>query len=108
MFTIIRCCHLDAVRRPDAPELAEVLPLPTPDHLVEDRRLGLRIAAAIDLLPERQREAVWLVDVEQLTFAEAALVLDTRPGTVASRVARGRAALRVDLRIVAQERGIGG
>jgi RNA polymerase sigma-70 factor (ECF subfamily) len=49
--------------------------------------------------------AVFLVDVQGYRYGEAAVVLDVAPGTVASRVARGRAALRVSLRHLAQERG---
>lgn len=54
----------------------------------------LDISKALDRLPIPQRAAVWLVDGEGHTFAQAAAILDERPGTVASRVSRGRATLR--------------
>ena len=79
---------------------------PGPEQAAANRRLGLRLVDALDQLPHDQREAVWLVDGQGLTFAEAAEVLGVRAGTCASRVARGRAALRVDLRHDAKERGV--
>ncbi|MCB9762830.1 MAG: sigma-70 family RNA polymerase sigma factor [Alphaproteobacteria bacterium] len=77
-----------------------------PDAACADRRLGARISQALDLLPANQAEAVWLVDGMGLQFSEAAEVLGVRPGTVASRVARARAALRADLIDLAHERGV--
>jgi RNA polymerase sigma factor (sigma-70 family) len=62
------------------------------------------VAAALDGLPCSFREAVWLVDVEELTFAEAARVLDIPPGTVASRVHRARMLLREQLKHLRTER----
>jgi RNA polymerase sigma factor (sigma-70 family) len=56
------------------------------------------VAAALDALPCSFREAVWLVDVEELTLAEAARVLDVPLGTVASRVHRARILLREQLK----------
>ncbi|MCB9746213.1 MAG: RNA polymerase sigma factor [Alphaproteobacteria bacterium] len=79
---------------------------PGPDDAVRDRRLGDRLDRALAGLPRGQREAVWLVDGLGLKFSEAAEVLDVLPGTVASRVARGRAALRVELAELARERGV--
>ncbi|MEZ4236234.1 MAG: sigma factor-like helix-turn-helix DNA-binding protein [Myxococcota bacterium] len=80
-------------------------PPPTPaDRLHEQQELGAGLAAAIDALPDDQREAVWLVDVEGMAFAEVAAVLGVAQGTVASRVARGRASLRVTLAALAAGR----
>lgn len=52
------------------------------------------VAAALEALPVEFREAVWLIDVEELTVAEAARVLDIPVGTAASRVHRARRQLR--------------
>lgn len=106
MFQIVRRCHLDLLRGEREPVLCEVIALPGPERALEDRRLGDRIQAALEDLGAEQRMAVWLVDGEGLSFAEAAVVLEVRPGTVASRVARGRAILRGDLADVARERGV--
>lgn len=79
----------------------------SPDRDVHRRQLGGRIADAFDRLPAEQREAVWLVDGQGFKFGEAADVLGVPPGTVASRVARGRLALRIDLAAVAADEGVG-
>jgi len=77
-----------------------------PDEALARARLAARMAEALDALPEAQRLAVWLVDGQGYRFHEAAEILGARPGTVASRVARGRAALRERLGDVAREHGV--
>jgi len=56
--------------------------------------LSGEMIAALESLPPGFREVVWLVDVEELTLAEAADVLGIPAGTAASRVYRARAKLR--------------
>jgi RNA polymerase sigma-70 factor (ECF subfamily) len=53
----------------------------------------LDVDAALRELPEEFRVAVVLRDLCDLDYAEIAEVLDVPPGTVRSRIARGRAAL---------------
>jgi RNA polymerase sigma-70 factor (ECF subfamily) len=60
------------------------------DTAVADR---LRLDAALAELPEDFRVAVVLRDVCDLDYAEIAAVLDLPPGTVRSRIARGRGRL---------------
>lgn len=96
------------LRRVEAAGEAQMVAFPTPMERLEQRRLGDRVAQAIAMLPEDQQRAVSLVDIEGLTFAEAAEVLGVKQGTVASRVARGRAALRADLWDMARDRGVVG
>jgi RNA polymerase sigma-70 factor (ECF subfamily) len=48
------------------------------------------LQSAIDGLPAVFREAVWLRDVEEFTYAEIAEMLDVPVGTVMSRISRGR------------------
>lgn len=48
---------------------------------------------ALGHLPDEQREAVALVMIEGLAYAEAAEVLDIPMGTLTSRLVRGRQAL---------------
>src|SRR4030095_12143885 len=55
--------------------------------------LAADLQAALDALPEAFRQAVWLRDVEELSYAEIASVLDVPIGTVMSRISRGRRAL---------------
>lgn len=62
------------------------------DHL--DRRLTqLAVTSALAELPEDQRNAVLLVDVEGWSVQEAARMLDCPEGTVKSRCFRGRSKL---------------
>lgn len=53
----------------------------------------LDVWAALDHIPEHQRQALVLVDMHGLSVMEAAQVLEVAEGTVKSRCARGRAAL---------------
>ena len=63
---------------------------PTPEQLLLRRALAGDLQAAIDSLPEVYRQAVWLRDVEEFSYREIAAILDVAPGTVMSRIARGR------------------
>jgi RNA polymerase sigma-70 factor (ECF subfamily) len=45
---------------------------------------------ALDGLPDNFRQAVWLRDVEEFSYAEIAKMLDVPIGTVMSRISRGR------------------
>jgi len=65
----------------------------TPEQLLTRASLDADLQAALDALPEAFRQAVWLRDVEELTYAEIAGVLDVPIGTVMSRISRGRRAL---------------
>jgi RNA polymerase sigma-70 factor, ECF subfamily len=53
---------------------------------------------ALQRLPVPFRTAVMLIEIEGLSYAEAAEALDWPIGTVRSRVHRGRRALRTALR----------
>ena len=65
----------------------------TPEQLLTRASLDVDLQAALDALPEAFRQAVWLRDVEELSYAEIAGVLDVPIGTVMSRISRGRRAL---------------
>lgn len=57
----------------------------------------LDMAKAVSDLPPEHREVVALVLVEGLSYAEAAVLLELPVGTVTSRLARARAALKAQL-----------
>jgi RNA polymerase sigma-70 factor (ECF subfamily) len=62
----------------------------TPETLLVRDTLGPELQAAIDGLPGAFREAVWLRDVEEFSYAEIARMLEIPAGTVMSRISRGR------------------
>ncbi len=65
----------------------------TPETLLLRDLLAPELQAAIDALPEAFRQAVWLRDVEEFSYAEIAEMLSIPIGTVMSRISRGRRAL---------------
>jgi len=67
-----------------------------------------QIIAALGELPEAQRMAVFLVDVERMSVDQAAGILDAAPGTIKSRASRGRAKLKVLLKAHAADLGFDG
>lgn len=75
---------------------------PPPDAAIDEKVLG-----AVDDLPEVFRDVVLLVDVQELTYKEAAAVLDVPIGTVMSRLSRARRLLRERLAEYAKDYGIG-
>lgn len=62
----------------------------TPEQLLTRATLDADLQAALDDLPEAFRQAVWLRDVEEFTYAEIAEMIDVPIGTVMSRISRGR------------------
>lgn len=77
-----------------------------PERSLFNKLLGERITAAIDELPEAFRMAILLVNVDGLTYDEAAEVLGVPPGTVRSRMKRGRTLLQKALWEHATEAGL--
>ena len=71
-----------------APAVAE-----TPERILLRDTLDAELQAALDALPDAFREAVWLRDVEEFTYAEIAAMLGIPIGTVMSRISRGRRGL---------------
>jgi RNA polymerase sigma-70 factor (ECF subfamily) len=62
----------------------------TPEQLLTRATLDADLQAALDDLPEGFRQAVWLRDVEEFSYADIAKMLDVPIGTVMSRISRGR------------------
>lgn len=65
----------------------------SPEQILSRATLDADLQGALDALPDAFRQAVWLRDVEELSYAEMAQVLDVPIGTVMSRISRGRRAL---------------
>jgi RNA polymerase sigma-70 factor (ECF subfamily) len=96
---VVNAC-LDRVRRRQA---RPTVPLPDQEPAdsvdAHDRtETALDVRAALERLPEHQRQALVLVDMHAMSVAEAAQVLEVAEGTIKSRCARGRAALAELLR----------
>jgi RNA polymerase sigma-70 factor, ECF subfamily len=62
----------------------------TPETILLRDTLTPDLQAALDALPPAFREAVWLRDVEEFSYAEIAEMLSIPVGTVMSRISRGR------------------
>jgi RNA polymerase sigma-70 factor (ECF subfamily) len=67
---------------------------PDPERRAQATELLDRVEAALAELPEHYRVVVWLRDGEDLSYQEIADTLDVPIGTVRSRLARAREALR--------------
>lgn len=96
LLSILHNCFIDRRRRwrtepaDGAAEAPEPAAPPPQEHSV---RLA-EVREAFLALPAEQRAALHLVAIEGLTYAEAAASLGVPVGTVMSRLARARAALR--------------
>lgn len=77
-----------------------------PEKAVADRLLGEEIMAAVHALPEAFRVTILLVNVDGLGYDEAAEVLGVPPGTVRSRMKRGRTLLQKALWEHARDAGL--
>lgn len=64
------------------------------EQAVLDRAFESDVAEAFKSLPERFRSVVELVDIDGLSYAEAAALLSVPVGTVMSRLHRGRAKMK--------------
>jgi RNA polymerase sigma-70 factor (ECF subfamily) len=69
-------------------------PAPDPEHRARAAEALDRVESALRELPEHYRVVVWLRDGEDLSYQEIADTLDLPIGTVRSRLARAREALR--------------
>lgn len=64
--------------------------LDTPERILLRETLDADLQGALDGLPAAFRQAVWLRDVEEFSYAEIAEMLGVPIGTVMSRISRGR------------------
>jgi len=86
-------------RRPATPvaDPGELTSAPAEPDTTAGTDERLAVAAALDTLDPLSRQALVLVAIEGLTYAEAAVVTDLPVGTVKSRVSRARARLATAL-----------
>ena len=82
----------------DHGELAEIGNGGSPDRAFGQKQLAERIRAALDQLPFDQKTALVLREIDGLSYDEIGYSLGVAVGTVKSRLARAREALRAQLR----------
>ncbi len=79
--------------------------LPSAEDSFVDHELHADLAASVRALDPRFRAALILVDVHDLSYAEAAAVMGVPVGTVMSRLSRARDRVRKSLRFSPLTRG---
>lgn len=98
MLTIATRLALNELRRKEPEALAAEPPArDRADAASERQRLGAAIAAGVAALPDPQRAVFVLREYHELEYDEIASVLEIDLGTVKSRLARARGALREHL-----------
>jgi RNA polymerase sigma-70 factor (ECF subfamily) len=107
LLTIVRNCHLTALKQrqrrnfvplleehdvEDSPAMIAATPSPESTSIRRDEERTLD--RLLSSLPEEQREILVLREVEEMGYREIAAVINVPIGTVMSRLARARAALK--------------
>src|SRR5208282_3356164 len=92
-------------REIEAQSLRSDRPQADPESMLFEKLLDHEVQAALAKLPEEFRSAMLLVDIEELSYQEAARALAVPVGTVRSRLSRGRAMMRETLRGFAVAKG---
>ena len=69
----------------------------SPEELIVGPQFEAVVADSLASLPERHRQVVELVDIDGLSYAEAAQVIGVPVGTVMSRLHRARSRIRLRL-----------
>lgn len=77
----------------------------TPESLFMDQTFDATVATAFESLPQKFRDVVQLVDIEALSYAEAADRLEIPVGTVMSRLHRARSKIRAEIDASADHEG---
>jgi len=96
LFKILNNCWRDWLRqRRDTTDIDSVVLRDdrTPERIHATATLVERVRVAVSELPQGQRQALTLVDLEGFTYAEVAEALEIPIGTVMSRICRARRAL---------------
>ncbi len=117
LLTILRHTEINRHRRrrpellddPDEPAGRHLAAAhPSAEQVVTDRAFDAVVEAALLALPEDMRRVVMLIDVDELSYAEAAAILGVPEGTVTSRLHRARKRIRHSLQAggLAPRRGL--
>ncbi|MBL9086099.1 MAG: sigma-70 family RNA polymerase sigma factor [Planctomycetia bacterium] len=116
LFTILRRLHIDRHRRAKVrpsyqpEEEMEVLAVARTEEPAADLPPGVEpgdVLAALDEVPDPFRLAVRLRDIDGFPYQEIGRILGVPPGTVMSRIHRGRESLKQAL-VLRMERRAGG
>ncbi|HEV7607993.1 MAG TPA: sigma-70 family RNA polymerase sigma factor [Steroidobacteraceae bacterium] len=100
LFAIVRNCHVTAMsqqrRRSFVPLDCEefVTPEPGPEDAVLQRDASRTVARLLAALAAEHREVLVLREFEEMSYGDIARVLEIPIGTVMSRLARARTALK--------------
>lgn len=99
LFTILRNLYLnqlrDLARRPGEISYEEHHDISERTLPVQEIELSVRdIGHALDKLPDLHKEVILLIGLEGMSYKETADIVGAPVGTVMSRLARGRKALR--------------
>lgn len=98
LFTLMHNQNVNGVRRSAregmAVEFDDTWPFPT---AATDPAAGLSLRdldRALARIPEERRQVILLIGLEDISYKEAATILDVPIGTIRSRLSRGRESLR--------------
>jgi RNA polymerase sigma-70 factor (ECF subfamily) len=103
LLTILRNAHHNLGRRQRPELLRDPEPAAAvvtadgalgPEGLVVDGAFDAVVASAVEALPLKMRRVLQLVDLDGLSYEEAAVVLTVPVGTVMSRLHRARSRIR--------------
>lgn len=108
LLTILRHTHLNRVRVRTAvllrdgdggPATLDRLgtPAPAAEEVMVSELFEAVVAAALAALPDKHRQVVHLVDIDGLSYQQAADALGVPRGTIMSRLHRARARIRTSL-----------
>ncbi len=87
-------------------EQEEMMESGDPENLLLSNLMDEEVEDALNSLPADYRRAVNLVDIDELSYQEAAEVMKCPIGTLRSRVSRGRRMLETALKDYAQKQGL--
>lgn len=99
-FRILTNGYRDYLRRRkdtvDIDQMPQIESRTPEDHHGRDRTIAL-VQQAMARLPVEQRSVLSFIDLEGFSYAEVARIMGVPPGTVMSRIARARKALRLGI-----------